>query len=321
MTAKDPQENKTEGVIKQVAKHPDKEPLKPEHEDKTDGVIKQQIKHPPKHKPKPKTEEPPPPPKPEISEEELKIKAKEELKSHEEKLHPLKSEMVQKALLNMPSKDTVDSLKVMVRFELILTLILVVLIGGFGFLVIRNPNLLKGLGSGSSSSDSSATPTPSGPAGSPTPSGTFDASGGRVIKDARDQTLDDGSSGSVVAVPNKDYENTDMGFKLKYPDSWKLEETVVDGKKNTKIINTAAKFETYISFQTTKPDGTAFASQGSENKRDIYSYDTLYQAQGYVKFGNAVWAAIVVKSGSFYIVYAGNVENDIIPVMDTFQTE
>jgi hypothetical protein len=314
--------DKTESVIKQVAKSPAKqtETVKTEHLNKGDGVIKQLTKHPPKTKHAAKIKEVIPPPKPGPSEEELKIKAKEELKLHEEKLHPLKSEMVQKALLNMATNESVDSVKTMVRFELILTLILVIAIGGFGFLVIRNPNILKGLGS-ASSADSSTTPTPSGPSGSPTPAGTFDASGGRVIKDARDQTLDNSSNSSAQAVPNKDYENTDMGFKLKYPDSWKLEETTVGGKKNTKISNPAAKFETYISFQTTKPDGTAFASQGSENKRDVYSYDTLYQAEGYVKYGNAVWAAIVVKPGSLYIVYAGNVENDILPVIATFQAQ
>jgi len=255
-------------------------------------------------------------------EEVARLESMGKIKEHERNLHPLKSELVRNTLLNLPTKDYVAGLKTMVRLELILTLILVIAVVGFGVFILRNPGSFV-IGGGTQSGDNGS--TDANISGTPTPStadGVYDPFKGRTVKDARGNTIDDETTdGGTSAVDKVTYTNNDLKFSIEVPVSWKIEEPIVNGIKNTKISDPAnTKVLTYISFQSTLPDCSAFKGEGTENHRDIYGYDTLFSATGYVKFGNALCAAFVVTPGVFYVQYAGSVTDVIIPMFETFKT-
>lgn len=242
-----------------------------------------------------------------------KVVLSSNVKAHVEKLHPLESKPVPSPFADLPVSDYLQAISSLVRFEIILTLILIVITGFVGYTLLKNPAAFM-----SSTSQQSTTEDGTGSETTPTEAATQSADG-KVFKDARDLTTSSDSKNGQTAVETKEYTNSELGFTVSYPVNWSLEEPVVNGVKNTIIRKPDNKVNTYISFQNTLPDSTEYEGQGTENKRDIYTFDTIFKAEGYVKFGNALWASFPVKPGSFYVVYAGSVENDILPILATFR--
>ncbi|KXK08680.1 MAG: hypothetical protein QY330_00485 [Candidatus Dojkabacteria bacterium] len=239
--------------------------------------------------------------------------SKRKVKQSNERLHPLKYNILNNPFFKYSEeKNTIQSLKKLLNLEIMLTLIAIAMMVLLVGLIVRLPSLPSG------EAVAVVTPTTDVIATlEPTQQGTIIVDG-KEIKDNRDLADSDNGSDQGSSVETQLYANTDLGFTVRYPVTWKLEEPVVDGVKTTKIFDPAAKQETYITFTNQRPDGSAFESTGTEIKRDLFTVSSVYRSTGYVRFGRTNWASITVDPNKFYIVFAGEVEKDIIPIMLTF---
>ncbi|MFQ5493229.1 MAG: hypothetical protein ACE5DX_03660 [Candidatus Dojkabacteria bacterium] len=236
----------------------------------------------------------------------------EKIKEHTDKLHPLNSSDGNNPLAKAEkTQKYIAGFRRLLNFELVLSFITILIVLLLLFLILRNPV-------GVVTVDQLASEEISDEQSSDEGEGTVVTEDGKVFKDSRDVTSSS-LEGSVEAqLPTKKYSNNDLGFTVKYFPDWKLTEKKVKGVTNTTLTDPDAKFETYISFQTKEPNCGDLSDEGTFNIRDIYSTDTIYRVEGYIKFGVAACASFPVIPDQFYVQYAGNVDESIIPIIETF---
>ncbi|KXK27393.1 MAG: hypothetical protein TR69_WS6001000269 [candidate division WS6 bacterium OLB20] len=240
--------------------------------------------------------------------------AKKKIKQQNQRLHPLKYNILNNPFFKYSDeKNTIENVKRLVNLDIMLTTVSTVLMVLLVTLIIRLPSVPAG----------TQAPTPTvlpdtGGTATPTPTNQITGPGGQVINDNRGNSDGEFDNGGEEQENTKLYANTSFGFTIRYPESWKVTETQNNGKTITRIEDEDNDFDTYMEFTNVKPDLTQYEGTGTPNKRDVFTSDSIYRAEGFVKFGRATFASIPIEPGEFYINYAGDVENTILPMLATF---
>lgn len=238
-------------------------------------------------------------------------KSKKQVKQSSQRLHPLKYNILNNPFFKYSDdKNTIENVKRLVNLDIMLTTVSTVLMLLLVVLIVRLPSL--------PSSGGTAAPTvlpETGEEDEEEDDGTIEVDG-RTFVDNRNNNDGAFAGDNEEAEATKTYSSQAFGgFSIDVPESW---EVVTENAETIRIEDTDNDFDTYVEFTSVVPDLTEYQDTGTSNVRDIYAATSIYRAEGFVKFGRATFASIPVVPEKFYLNYAGNVNETIVPILATF---